>query len=176
MGLYDMLQSSSNNNGGHSRIASIIHADEVDPASFPALVGGSFADEATFAVGDIIALATFKWHKITSETEQIGSAVSSEGSKGSMTPISSPKLRFNNLSAAELGFLKSIANQPVIICLEAANGEKFIYGSVTTPCMVSEIGGDFGTGVGDDKFAEVTFRAVDIPTLYPGSISYGVVA
>ena len=172
-----MKQSTTNNVGGHKITVAIIDADKVDPTSWPALAGNSsYEEEATFATGDITAKVGEKWSKIECETEMIGSTLSSEGSPGSPNMVAAPKIRFNNFGAAEMGILKHFqGGKQVIMALTTLNGGTWIYGSPELPCKTSELSGDFGAAAGDDKFAEMTFRCIDVPTLYDGTISYETV-
>ena len=176
MSLFDITQSTANNDGGHAIVASIIPLADLDTSSFPAIAGSSTnAEFVTLAAGDITAVVGKKWIKLQAQIEKIGAAVSSEGSTGSKTLVSMPKLRFENLTASELGFVKNLKSIPCLVVLKDLSGVQWIYGTPDLPAYVEEISGDFGTAVADDKFIEVTLRHIAEPLVYPGNISYAVV-
>lgn len=175
--LFDIAQSTKNNDGGHSILASFLPLADLDATSWPGLIASpsTNAETITLDAGDIVAVTGKKWIKISSETEMIGSTIGSEGSEGSVNMVGQPSIKFNNLTAEEIGFLKSVKNVPGIWVLKTRSGDQWYYGSPDFPAKATEASGEFGTNTADDKTATLNIRAVEFG-IYPGSISYTTVA
>jgi hypothetical protein len=175
--MFDVAQSTANNDGGHSIIASFLPLTDLDVSSWPALTAAPTTNALTLTLeaGDIDAVSGKKWVKISTQTEMIGADIGSEGSVGSISMVGSPKVRFNNCTGEELGFINSKKNVPGLMVLKDRAGVQWLYGSPDFPCYLSEASGSFGTNNADDKFAEFTLRSIDLPKIYTGAISYIVV-
>lgn len=177
MSLFDITQSTGNNDGGHAIVASLITLADFDATSYPGLVAApaTNADLVTLEAGDMTAIVGKKWTKLQAMIEKIGASLSSEGSAGSKNLVSMPKIRLENLTAEELGFVKSLKSVPLLIVLKDLAGTQWLYGTPDLPCYLEEVNGDWGTAAADDKFIEFTLRHIAEPHVYPGSISYAVV-
>lgn len=171
--LFDIVQSTANNDGGHSIVASIIPLADFSVSSWPGLAGtATNAEFVTLDTGDMVAVSGKKWIKLQAQIEKIGASISSEGSTGSKNIVSMPKIRLENLTASELGFVKNLKSIPCLIVLKDLAGVQWCYGTPDLPAYVEEITGEFGVAAGDDKFIEVTLRHIAEPLVYPGAISY----
>lgn len=175
--MFDLTQSTDNNDGGHAVVASFIPLADLDVSSWPGLIASpsNNAEKITLDDGDIAAVSGKKVIKITGETEMFGSELGSEGSAGSINMVGQPTLKFNNLTAEEIGFIQSVKNVPGIWFLKDRAGKTWYYGSPDFPAKATEASGSFGVLASDDKVAMITLRAVEFG-IYPGSISYDVVA
>lgn len=176
--MFDVAQSNANNDGGHAVVASFLPYEDADLTTWPGLIASpsTNAESITLDTGDLVAKSGKKWIQITTETEMIGATVGSEGSKGSISMVGQPNLKFNNCTAEELGFINSVKNKAGFWVIKDLAGTQWIYGTPDLPASASEASAEFGTAVGDDKTAMIAIRAVEVPKVYPGAISYAAVA
>ncbi len=175
--MYSVAQSTKSSKGGHKRTAWIIPADDANATTWPGRIANpsTNAEYVSLEAGEATAIVGKAWRKIVTQIEQLGAAGNAEGTTGSKNLASFPKIRINNLTADELGFVVSMIGIGLIYCAVRVNGDQWMYGSPELPCYLDNVEYDFGTKVEDDAFIEFTLRCVEEPALYSGSLTDEVV-
>lgn len=175
MSVLDILASNwqgSNNDGGFNSTLYVALADDI--ATMPGKVAApaTNADYGSLEAGEITFKSTKNFAQIQVLPDSAGGEVAGEGSMGSVNFGGSPRFTIANLNADVLGFMRSIANKALVIGTVTPAGEKLVWGSLDAPAyLMPDSNGQFGTAIGDDKQAELVFRATQGVFFYGGSFS-----